>query len=236
MDSVIPALSYTRSCSSSIMLQNLAEVPVTVDIEAHHSSGALAPVEGQAGMAVKLAGGQQAGYKLHIEDEDSGVWVKVREHIPEPRTSPAVAVSGITECTAADRLRTVARMVAYPMRNPWFSSPVSEFHGAVITLINTTAQPELAWACYSAGNLYSVPSPTGPPAQMQPVCSSTLNVQVPPYGSREIPVEREGTREFWLKTRGDAIVLQMLRPADEIVRIFKVDSTIRFGEEVPAAR
>jgi hypothetical protein len=46
-------------------------------------------------------------------------------------------------------------------------------------------------------------------------------------------VEREGNSYFSLKTRGDSVVLQMLRPASEGVRIYIVDSTIKFGGEVP---
>ena len=230
MESVIPALTYTRTCSSTVLLQNLADSPVTIEIEAHRSSGALAPLADEAGMTVHLERGQHDSYKLRIDDEDSSAWIKIRERIAAPRTSPAVAVSGNTECRAADQLRAAARVVAYPMRNPWFAGDVSEMHGAVITLINTAAQPARVWACYSAGNLYSVPDKTGP--NLAPVCSSTLDVQVPPFGSREFPVEREGTRHFSLKTQGEAIVLQMLRPTDEHLRIFTVDSNIQFGGEV----
>jgi hypothetical protein len=232
MESVVPALTYSRSCSSAVLLQNLAETPVTVEIEPHRSSGALVPLAGEPGMTIHLAPGQQGTYKLRIDEDDDAAWVKVRERIRPPRTSPAVAVGGSTECRAANQLRTAARLVAYPTRNPWFSGDVSEMRGAVVTLINTSSQAVRAWACYSAGNLYSVPDKSGPKPDLSPICSSTLDVQIPPFGSRELPVEREGTRQFSLRTQGDAIVLQMLRPSDEGVRIFTVDSSIKFGEEV----
>jgi len=233
MESVVPALTYSRFCSSAVVVQNLAETPVTVEIEPHRSSGALVPLAGLTGMTVHLAPGQKGSYRLRIEDDDASAWVKVRERISPPRTAPAVAVSGTAECTVADQLRSAARPVAYPMRNPWFSGDVSEMRGAVITLINTSPRPARASACYSAGNLYSVPDKTGRGPDLLPICSSTLDMQIPPFGSREFPVEREGTRQFWLKTQGDAIVLEMLRPAGDGVRIFTVDSNIRFGGEVP---
>jgi hypothetical protein len=232
MESVIPALTYTRSCSSTIQLRNLAETPVTVEIEPHRSSGALVPLAGEAGMTLRLPPGEERSYKLRIDEEETAAWVKVREPIEPPRTSPAVAVHATTECRSGDEVRTAGRMVAYPMRDPWFAGDVSEIRGAVITLINTSARVARAWACYSAGNLYSVPDKTGP--NLTPICSSTLDMQIPPFGSREFPVEREGTRQFSLRTHGEAIVLQMLRPSEEGVRIFTVDSNIKFGGEVRA--
>jgi hypothetical protein len=45
-------------------------------------------------------------------------------------------------------------------------------------------------------------------------------------------VERQGSAYFSLKTQGDSIVLQMLRPANQGIRIYTVDSTIKFGSEV----
>ena len=84
----------------------------------------------------------------------------------------------------------------------------------------------------SAGGLYSVP---GRGAELQPVCLTAFEVQIPPFGSREFPVDRDGSAHFSLKTVGEAIVLEMLRPVEANVRVYAVDSTIRFGEEVPAA-
>jgi len=63
-----------------------------------------------------------------------------------------------------------------------------------------------------------------------------FDVQVPPFGTREFPVERQGNSYFSLKTRGDSVVLQMLRPANEGVLVYTVDSTIKFGGEVPNAK
>ena len=61
-------------------------------------------------------------------------------------------------------------------------------------------------------------------------CASTL-VRIPPFASRQFPVEHEGNSHFSMKTQGDAIVLQMLRPLETGVKIYSVDSTIKFGGE-----
>ena len=71
---------------------------------------------------------------------------------------------------------------------------------------------------------------------MKPLCSAAFEVQIPPFGTREFPVERQGNTWFSLKTRGDSVVLQMLRPLSQAARIYTVDSTIRFGGEVPNPR
>jgi hypothetical protein len=61
-------------------------------------------------------------------------------------------------------------------------------------------------------------------------------VQIPPFGARELPVTRDGSPHFSLKTQGAAIVLEMLRPVEVDVKIYWVDSTIRFGSEVPTGQ
>lgn len=235
LDSVLPALAYGPACSSTVRLQNLTTEPVAVELEAHRASGALVPLVGLANRSVRLDAGQKAEYQLDIDEETTGAWLKIRETIPESRPGPAVAVSGATECRMENQLRVAAREVAFPMRNPWFSGDIANLRGSLVTIINTSDQPARASACYSAGNLYSLPSAVQPGADLLPLCSATLEVLIPPFGTREIPVERNANSQFSLRTRGDAVVLQMLRPADENVRIYSVDSTIQFGEEVPAA-
>jgi hypothetical protein len=101
----------------------------------------------------------------------------------------------------------------------------------VISFINTSERAAKAAACYSAGGLYSVPERG---TELLPVCSAAFEVQIPPFGSREFPVERDGSSHFSLKTVGDAIVLEMLRPVEANVRVYEVDSSIKFGEEVAA--
>ena len=238
-ESVLPSLAYGPSCSSTVVLRNLADTPVDVELEAHRSSGALVPLAELAGRVIHLAPGAQGSYQLQIQEEESGAWVQVRERAAG-RAAPVVAVSGTTECRQGNQLRTAARQVAYATRDPWFAGDVSDLRGSVIALINVSAVAVRASLCYSAGALFSVPGETPTSRELKPVCSAAFDVQVPPFGTREFPVERQGNSYFSLKTRGDSIVLQMLRPANEGVRIYTVDSTIRFGgevaPEVPSAR
>jgi hypothetical protein len=228
LESVLPSLAYGPSCLSTVMLQNLAETPVDVELEGHRSSGAVVPLAGRAGRGIHLVPGERGSYQLLIQEEDRGAWVRVRE-----RTPPAVAVSGTTECREGNQLRTAARQVAYPTRNPWFAGDVAGLHGAVISLINVSAGAVRASLCYSSGNLFSVPGETQASWELRPICSAAFEVQVPPFGTRDFPVEREGSSYFSVKTWGDSIVLQMLRPAKEGVQLYTVDSTIKFGSEVP---
>jgi hypothetical protein len=232
IESVLPALVYNRSCTSTVALQNLADKPVALEVEAHQGSGALVPLSGQSGMLVHLAVGQQGIYKLQMEEETTTGWVKVRERISSLRVSTAVAVSGTTECRDGNELRVAGRAVAYPSRNPWFSGRIAEMRGEVILLVNTSEHVARAHACYSAGNLYSVPTPGQPGAELRLICSNTVDVQIPPFGSREFPVEREGNQHFSLRTEGESVVLQGLRALDAAVKVYTVDSTITFGEEI----
>ena len=169
-------------------------------------------------------------YKLEMDEETTSAWIKVREIIPAPRLTTVVAVSGTTECVAGDQLRSTPRQVAYPTRNPWFSGNVSEIPSDEILLVNASERPATAWLCYSAGNLYGDPNNVRAPG-LKPICSSDSVVQIPPFGTRQFPVARNGSSYFSLKTAGAAIVLQMLRPLDSSVRLYTVDSTITFGRE-----
>jgi hypothetical protein len=231
MESVLPGLVYNRTCTSTVALQNLADKPVALEIEAHQGTGALVPLAGLPGMTVHLNAGQQSSYKLQVEEETTTGWVKVRERLSSPQVSTAVAVKGTTECRAGNELRIAGREVAYPSRDPWFSGEISEMPGEVILMVNTSERPARAHACYSAGNLFSVPN-AGPPGEMRRICSNTVDVQIPPFGSREFPVAREGNVHFALRTEGESVVLQALRALDAAVKIYTVDSTITFGEEV----
>jgi hypothetical protein len=232
VESIVPWLDYNSSCWSAVEIQNLGNRVVAAEVEAHKSSGALAPLVGNNGIQVRLSAGEHVEYKLQLPEEITGVWVRVREKIPSSRLSPVLAVSGTTECLAADKLHTTVRDVAWPTRNPWFSGDVSEGDDGIIALINTSERPARVWGCYSSGVLYSVPHNDRPAAELTPVCSETIQELVPPFGSRQFPVARGGNSHFSLTTRGDAIVLQMLRPAGTSVKVYRVDSTIKFGEEV----
>jgi hypothetical protein len=169
--------------------------------------------------------------RLGGEREMHNAWVGVWEADP-PSTLPALAVEGSVECLSGDQLLTVPCVAALAMRNPWFAARVAEFGGAVIAMVNTSALPAGANVCYSMGNLYFVPAEM-PDGSLARLCSWSEQVAIPPFGSRELPVEHEGASEFAVHTRGESIVLLLLRPVAGGVRVYRVDSTIHFGSEVP---
>jgi hypothetical protein len=234
VESVVPALAYGARCSSTVELQNLSDRPVVVDVEPHRASGALVAIMGHPEIAIRLSPRERSSYKLEIEEETESAWVKVRERVPSPSLSPVVAVSGETECLIGDQLRSAGREVVFPTRSPWFSGEVTDLPGGLLSLINTSEHTAKASACYSSGGLYSAPTGTHADAELKPICTTAFEVQIPPFGAREFPVARNGSSHFSLKTQGAAIVLEMLRPVDLSVKMYKVDSTIQFGSEVPA--
>lgn len=231
VESVLPSLDYGPTCSSRVSVQNLGDRMVVIEIESHRAGGALVALEGLAQMTQRLNAGERASYRLEIADETGEAWVKLREKVPSERFSAVVALSGTTECIVDNQLRTTQRDVAFPMRDPWFSGDLANMHGNLISMVNTSERPAKASLCYSSGNLYSVPTRAHPTPDLTPICSS-LDIQVPPFGSMQFPVERDGNSEFSIKTRGDSIVLQMLHPVETGVKVYSVDSTIQFGGEV----
>jgi hypothetical protein len=62
-----------------------------------------------------------------------------------------------------------------------------------------------------------------------PVCSVSFAVQLAPFSARQFPVQRNGSSYFAVRSQGAAIVLQMLKPHGGQIRIYSVDSSIRFG-------
>ena len=225
VESVLPALAYGPSCWSSLDLHNLGDRVVTVEVEAHRATGALVPLVGHPGVVFNLNPGQSISHRLEIQEETGDAWVKVREQVPSQRLWPVVAVSGTSECAIHNQLRTTAREGAYPTRNPWFSDDVSEIPSNIISVVNASERAARVSLCYSAGNLYSVPGKT-----LAPICSQSFEVQMPPFGARQFPVARDGNSYFSLKTDGSAIVLQMLHPLATGVKIYTVDSTIKFQQ------
>ena len=98
VESIVPSLDYNSQCWSAVQLQNLGNREVAAEVEAHKSTGALAPLVGRTGIQVQLSAGEHAEYKLQLPEESTGAWVRVRETIPGPHLSPVLAVSSITEC------------------------------------------------------------------------------------------------------------------------------------------
>ena len=231
VESIIPALAFGPQCSSVLDLRNLSDRGVMVDVEGHRASGALVSLAGRSGTTIRMAAHEHGNYKLEISEQTNGAWARIREHIPAAGLSPALAVSAATECVVANQLRTVTRDVAFPMRNPWFSSDVAELNEGLISLINTAESPVQASLCYSSGSHYSLPNARGG-ADWKPICATAFDVQIPPFGSREFPVSRGGSSHLQLKTAGESIVLELLRPLEEHIRVYVVDSSIRFSEEL----
>ena len=216
-------LVYSKTCSSTITLENLGPEASIIEIEAHRTSGALVALAGQAGRIFRLRPGQKATYKLQIED-DRSAWAVIRD----PHST--VAVAGRTECLAGNELTTSHREVAYAMRNPWFSGDTTDLGGQLLLLLNTTAQVAKASVCYSNGSLTSG---DGANSKLTELCTTTFEVQIPPFGSREFPVDRDKSSYFSLKTKGEALILQMLKPANKGIQTFTVNSAVTFGSEAP---
>ena len=231
VSSVLPSLAYGGTCWSSIDLQNLGDRVVNLDLESHRPSGALVPIVDHPQLGISLKPGERASFRLDIAEETGSAWVKVREHVPSVEASPVVAVAGHTECVNGNELRVTARELAFPLRNPSFSTDVEELHGGLVSVVNTSERSAQAWLCYSAGNLYSVPNAARGIQQLTPLCSHAFEVQLAPFAARLFPMDREGSSHFSMKTRGDDMVLQVLRPLDAGVKIYSVDSTIKFEGE-----
>jgi hypothetical protein len=230
--SILPSLDYGASCWSSVTLANLGDRAVTVEIEAHRAGGGLVGLAGLDEMILRLNPGERVSHRLEINDESGEGWLKVRERIPSPKLSPVVAVSGMSECVVDNQLRSTPRQLSYPTRNPWFSGDVEEMPEHVISLVNTSERAAQASLCYSAGNLYSVPTDAHPTPELTLVCSKAFDVLIPPYAARQFPVQRDESTHFSIKTLGEAIVLQMLRPLEAGIKVYTVDSTVKFGDEL----
>jgi hypothetical protein len=229
--SILPSLDYGAACWSTVTLANLGDRAVTVDIEAHRAGGGLVGLADLDQMVLHLNPGERVTHRLEITDESGVGWLKVRERIPSAKLSPVVAVSGLSECTIDNQLRSTPRQLSYPTRNPWFSGDIEEMQGNMITVVNTSERAAEARLCYSQGNLYSNPDAAHNKSDLTLVCSKAFDVQIPPYATRQFPVHRDDSTHFEIKTQGDAIVLQMMRPVAAGVKVYSVDSTVKFGGE-----
>jgi hypothetical protein len=234
--SILPSLDYGTSCWSSVTLANLGDRIVTVEVEAHRAGGGLIGLAGLDQMVLHLNPGERVSHRLEVTDEAGIGWLKVRERIPSPKLSPVIAVSGLSECTVDNQLRSTPRELSYPTRSPWFSGDVEEMQGNMISVVNTSERAAQASLCYSQGNLYSVPTDAHPTPELTLVCSRAFEVLIPPYAARQFPVHRDDSTHFGIKTMGEAIVLQMLRPVATGVKVYTVDSTVKFGGEFASDR
>jgi hypothetical protein len=229
--SILPSLDYGTACWSTVTLANLGDRVVTVEIEAHRAEGGLIGLAGLDETVLHLNPGEHVSHRLEVTDEAGVGWLKVRERIPAPQLAPVVAVSGLSECTVDNQLRSTPRQLSYPTRNPWFSGDIEQMTGNMITVVNTSERAAQASLCYSRGNLYSVPTTGRAAPELTLVCSKAFEVLLPPYATRQFPVQRDDSTHFGVKTMGDAIVLQMLHPVAAGVKVYSVDSTVKFGGE-----
>ena len=234
-ETVLPALAYSASCSSTVSLRNVAGRAVSLEIEAHRSDGALVAIDNDAGSDIQLAPGESGHFKLHIDNDAGDAWALIRERVPSAGLSPAVAVSGVTECLAGNELSRAAREVAYPRLNPKFSGQADALAGEVLLLVNASEEPASAWVCESSVGYYMLPPTPEGPARSRPICSTEFETQIAPFGTRRFPIGEGSAANFFLESRGDRIVLQMLKPLRSSVRLFSVDSSITFGDEVQPA-
>jgi hypothetical protein len=76
-----------------------------------------------------------------------------------------------------------------------------------------------------------VPLEGRPAPELRLVCSKQFEVLIPPYTARQFPVQRDDSTHFGIQTMGEALVLQMLRPVASGVKVYTVDSTVKFGGE-----
>lgn len=233
VESIVPSLSYGAACWSSVELHNLGDRSVEASIEAHRASGALSALVGRSQNKLRLGPGERLSVRADIQEDTTAAWASVRETMASPDAQPEIAVSGKAECVDGDQLRTASREIAYPLRNPWYSGEVDvKRRGALMSLINASDRVARVAVCYSSGSFYSVPARD--PPRFETLCSAQFEEQVPPFGSRQYRLERDGNSQFSIRTQGNAIVLQILEPVDEHVKLYHVDSSITFGGEAAA--
>jgi hypothetical protein len=235
VESFVPALAFNHDCQSHVMLTNLGDAAVKVEVEGHASGGGLVPLLGRRNRTW-INPGESLEYTPEITSETDGAWFRIREHVPSPGDPAVVAVRASVGCLSGNILVNTAREVAFPMRNPWFAGSALEWTGVELWAVNVSPHPARAHTCYSNGTYYILPEESGPsriPPQPQPVCSHSDDVQMAPWASYRFPLERDGSTQFSLRTEGEAILLQALRPAPAGSNTFAVESRIIFhaGEQ-----
>ena len=226
--SVLIQLSYGERCRSAVTLENLRERTADVDVEGHDGSGALVKLEGASSKRLHLAPAQKTTLRLQDEGQESAeAWIKVTE--TEANGGPGVAVSGSTECTMQNEVTTVPGAVAFPSRDPWLEADVDDLQGKTVLVLNSDAAAAAVRVCYSNGSQVELPR-RGTGGEITPVCRSTRSVHLPPFALELLPVEREGSSNLTVRTRGAALVLKVLKPQPGKTRVFSVDSSIVFED------
>jgi len=231
--SVLSPLAYGPHCWSTIELQNLSTKETVVKIEGHKGSGALVALAGWPSLSLTMSPAQKTALRLEVPGEESPEgWVKVSESSRDTEQSPTVAVSGQTECADDDQLTTVSQTVAFPTTDPWLDAELKDLKGQMVMVLNTANKAAAADICYSSGITASLPKDKGTGGEPKPVCAKVSSLQIPPFGTRTLPVSHEGNTEFSIRTRGDSLVLRVLIPQSGGMKTYKVDSSVTFGQPV----
>jgi hypothetical protein len=89
VESVMPSLTYSRSCSTTIEVRNLANRAVDAIAEPHRESGSLVQVLEQTGLSFHLFPGEQKTFTLKIPEVTENAWIAVREIVPLLELSPS---------------------------------------------------------------------------------------------------------------------------------------------------
>jgi len=224
---VLPELQYSRHCVSEISLQNLSARRVDVEVIGHRSTGALVGLADRESNRFQMAASEKVRSRLEVTEDDVA-WAQIVETVPGPRLQPAVSVRGKTECVDGKELLSETRELAAVSANPHFTLNVGSappVPGEVLLVVNSSDRPMLCTACYSAGHLVS-----NGKGQMTVLCSQTIERSLAPYQSWRIDTSFEERPLVKFRAAGSAVAMQLLRPSAMNVRLFRVESTIRFDE------
>jgi hypothetical protein len=214
---VLPGLYSSGNCDSEIELRNLSERVITLEVLGHRSDGSLCPLKNRRGSRLKLLPGERQSVRL-----DAGVseeaWAQI-EH------GGSLGISASTSCRDGEELRTESRPVAYPLPDAGFRMAYESVprDGSELLVLNTSPDAVRWTACYSGGHLVSNDS-----GEMVPLCTDNQDAVLLPYHSTRVALVREGRVLIRLQTTGEAVVLQLLKPTNLRLNLFRVDSTIRF--------
>ena len=227
-ESVLFPLAYGETCWSSVTLQNVTEEAAIVWITAHKSSGSLAPLSGAPASRVSITAGAKITLRLQVDgEEDNQAWVHWKEG---GRLS--IALSGAVECIDGGELNTTAAEVVFPARDPWIRGDVSDFPASEVWMLNASASPASASICYSSGAYSQLPGNQ----KVTEICSSEVDLFLPPFGMRTAPVVKNGNSRFSLRATGEAIALRLIVPAAKKKKKFSVDSSIQFADAPSAIK
>ena len=222
---VLPELQYSRQCSSEISIHNTGPRFVDLELAGHKASGALVGLVDRKTNRMRLRPSERVAVRLDVVDEVA--WAVVIELVPSPRLQPVLAVSGKTECLDANELLTASREIAPIISDPKFALDyeAAALNGKVLLLINASNR-RMEWkACYSSGTTVSDGN-----GGMTSVCSESLERTLAPYQSSRLPASVDGKPLVRFRATGSGVAMQMLAPSAPQVRLYTVESTIRFDQ------